>query len=83
MFIYILPKWADSEKSTFLQSIKIIDYRMRNNNSDNMKPETLNIDKLIEEKKMINIFQKKKINSCIIDMDIKRTPTKNIDEITI
>jgi hypothetical protein len=46
-----LPKWADPEKLTFLQAVKIINYRMRNKNSDNMKPGDLNIDTLIQERK--------------------------------
>ena len=27
---YYLPKWADADKLTFLQAIKIINYRMKN-----------------------------------------------------
>jgi hypothetical protein len=46
-----LPKWAYPEKLTFLQAVKIINYRMRNKNSDNMKPGDLNIDTLIQERK--------------------------------
>ena len=42
---YLLPKWADPEKLSFLQAVKIINYRMRNKNSDNMKP----VDTLIQE----------------------------------
>ena len=37
---YYLPKWVvDHDKLTFLQAIKIISYRMKNKNSDNLKPE--------------------------------------------
>jgi hypothetical protein len=32
-----------------MQAIKIINYRMKNNNSDNMKPETVNINTLVQE----------------------------------
>ena len=37
---------ADADKLTFLQAIKIINYRMKNKNSDNLKPEEVNIDKI-------------------------------------
>ena len=34
---YYLPKWVeDYEKLTLLQAIKIINYRMKNNDSDNL-----------------------------------------------
>ena len=46
---YLLPKWADPEKLSFLQAVKIINYRMRYKNSDNMKLEDLKIDTLIQE----------------------------------
>ena len=48
---YYLPKWADADKLTFLQAIKIINYRMKNKNSDNSKPEEVNIDSLIDNVK--------------------------------
>jgi len=39
---YYLPKWVeDHEKLTLLQAIKIINYRMKNKNSDNLKPEDI------------------------------------------
>ena len=45
---YYLPKWVvDHEKLTLLQAIKIINYRMKNNDSDNLKPEDLKIDATI------------------------------------
>ena len=44
---YYLPKWADAEKLTLLQAVKIINYRMKNNDSDNLKPEELKIDDVI------------------------------------
>jgi len=47
-----LPKWVvDHEKLTLLQAIKIINYRMKNKNNDNLKPEDLNIDTLIDNVK--------------------------------
>ena len=49
---YYLPKWVeDHEKLTLLQAIKIINYRMKNNNSDNLKPEELKIDTIIDNVK--------------------------------
>ena len=48
---YYLPKWADPDKLTLLQAIKIINYRMKNRDSDNLKPEDLNIDKLVDDVK--------------------------------
>ena len=49
---YYLPKWVeDHEKLTLLQAIKIINYRMKNKNSDNLKPEDINIDKLVNDVK--------------------------------
>jgi hypothetical protein len=45
---YYLPKWVeDHEKLTLLQAVKIINYRMKNNDSDNLKPEDLKIDTVI------------------------------------
>ncbi len=46
---YYLPKWADAEKITLLQAVKIINYRMKNNDSDNLKPEDLKIDNLVDD----------------------------------
>ena len=49
---YYLPKWVeDHEKLTLLQAVKIINYRMKNNDSDNLKPENLKIDTVIESVK--------------------------------
>ena len=48
---YYLPKWADAEKITLLQAVKIINYRMKNNDSDNLKPDDLKIDKLVDDVK--------------------------------
>jgi len=48
-YYYYLPKWVvDHDKLTFLQAIKIINYRMKNKNSDNLNPEELNIDTMID-----------------------------------
>ena len=55
---YYLPKWADAEKLTLLQAIKIINYRMKNKNSDNLKPEDINIDATIDSVKNKNKFRK-------------------------
>ena len=33
---YLLPKWADPEKLTLMQAVKIINFRMKNKNSDNI-----------------------------------------------
>ena len=52
LYYYCLPKWVvDHDKLTFLQAIKIINYRMKNKNSDNLKLEELNIDSLIDNVK--------------------------------
>ena len=55
---FILPiiitifKWVeDHEKLTLLHAIKIINYRMKNRDNDNLKPEDLNIDKLVDDVK--------------------------------
>ena len=51
---YYLPKFiVDHEKLTLLQAVKIINYRMKNknNDSDNLKPEDINIDATIESVK--------------------------------
>ena len=45
---YYLPKWADAEKITLLQAVKIINYRMKHKNNDNLKPEDINIDSMID-----------------------------------
>ena len=49
---YYLPKWVvDHEKLTLLQAIKIINYRMKHKNNDNLKPEDINIDATIDSVK--------------------------------
>jgi hypothetical protein len=53
---YYLPKWVvDHEKLTLLQAIKIINYRMKNNDSDN-----INVKYLMEESKNADISIKEK-----------------------
>ena len=54
LIIIICLKWVENhEKLTLLQAIKIINYRMKNknNDSDNLKPEDINIDATIESVK--------------------------------
>ena len=49
---YYLPKFiVDHDKLTFLQAIKKFNYRMKNKNSDNLKPEEIKIDSLIDNVK--------------------------------
>ena len=49
---YYLPKWVvDHDKLTLLQAIKIVNYRMKNKDSDNLKPEDINIDATIDSVK--------------------------------
>ena len=51
---YLLPKWADPNKLTLMQAVKIINFRMKHKNSDNINvkylmEESQNIDTLIQE----------------------------------
>ncbi len=52
---YLLSKWVeDPEKLTFIQAVKIINFRMKNKNNDSinvkeMIGESKNIDTLIQE----------------------------------
>ena len=48
---YYLPQWVEVDKLTFMQAVKIINYRLKRNNYDNFKPENINIDELIQESK--------------------------------
>ena len=48
---FIIPKWCEPDKITFMQAVKIINYRNKKNNYDNFKPENINIDELIQETK--------------------------------
>ena len=48
---YYLPKWTVAEILSLLQAVKIINYRMKNRDSDKLKPEDLNIDKLVDDVK--------------------------------
>ena len=53
---FYLPKWADAEKLTLLQAVKIINYRTKHKNNDNLKPEDINIDIIIDHVKNKNNF---------------------------
>jgi len=51
---YLLPKWADPEKLTLMQAVKIINFRMKHKNNDSINvkflmEESKNIDTLIQE----------------------------------
>lgn len=49
---FILPKWIeDPNKMTFFQAVKIIEFRLKNKNSADFRPEDIDIDKLIVEVK--------------------------------
>ncbi len=50
---YIFPKWADPEKLTLMQAVKIINFRMKNSNSDN-----INMKELMNETKADDILLK-------------------------
>jgi hypothetical protein len=41
---YLLPKWANPETLTFMQAVKIINFRKKHKNSDN-----INVKILMEE----------------------------------
>ena len=52
---YYLPNWVQDHKNlTFHQAIKIIEYRLKRKESDNFKPENIDIDKVIESVKNEN-----------------------------
>lgn len=55
---YLLPKWADPEKLTLMQAVKIINFRMKhkNKNSD----DDLNVKEMIKESENIDISIKEK-----------------------
>ncbi len=61
---YLLPKWANPETLTFMQAVKIFNYRMNrmnmNTNSDDMNPEDLNIKDMIKETENADISIKEK-----------------------
>ena len=52
---YLLPKWADPEKLTLMQAVKIINFRMKNKNSDN-----INVKEIIKESENADISVKEK-----------------------
>ena len=51
---YLLPKWADPEKLTLMQAVKIINFRMKHKNND-----SINVKYLMEESQNIDISIKK------------------------
>ncbi len=60
---YFIPSWVkDPDQLTFIQAVKIINYRMNrmnmNKNSDDMNPEDLNIKEMIKEAADISIKEK-------------------------
>ena len=52
---YLLPKWANPETLTFMQAVKIINFRMKHKNSDN-----INVKVLMEESENADISIKEK-----------------------
>jgi hypothetical protein len=52
---YLLPKWANPESLTFMQAVKIINFRMKHKNSDN-----INVKVLMEESENADISIKEK-----------------------
>ena len=51
---FLLPKWANPETLTFMQAVKIINFRMKHKNNDSINvkylmEESQNIDTLIQE----------------------------------
>ena len=51
---YLLPKWADPQTLTFMQAVKIINFRMKNKN------ENINVKVLMEESENADISIKEK-----------------------
>jgi hypothetical protein len=55
---YLLPKWVeDPEKLTFMQAVKIINFRMKNKNKNS---DDLNVKEMIKESENIDISIKEK-----------------------
>ena len=54
---YLLPKWANAETLTFMQAVKIINFRMKNKNKNS---DDLNIKEMIKESENIDISIKEK-----------------------
>ena len=52
---YLLPKWANPETLTFMQAVKIINFRMKHKNCDN-----INVKVLMEESENADISIKEK-----------------------
>ena len=62
---YFIPSFVkDPDQLTFMQAVKIINYRMNrmnmNKNSDDMNPEDLNIKEMIKETENADISIKEK-----------------------
>jgi hypothetical protein len=58
---YLIPSFVkDPDQLTFMQAVKIINYRMNrmNKNSDDMRPDNLNIKEMIKEIADISIKEK-------------------------
>ena len=61
---YFIPSFVkDPDQLTFMQAVKIINYRMNrmNKNSDDMDPESLSIKEMIKETENADISIKNKI----------------------
>ena len=54
---YLLPKWANPETLTFMQAVKIINFRMKNKNKNS---DDLNVKEMIKESENIDISIKEK-----------------------
>ena len=55
---YLLPKWVeDPEKLTFMQAVKIINFRMKNKNKNS---DDLNVKEMIKESENTDISIKEK-----------------------
>ena len=55
---YWFPKWVvDHQNQTPLQAIMMINYRMKDNNSDTLKPEDIDIDATIDNVKNKKYFE--------------------------
>ena len=54
---YLLKKWADPEKLTFMQAVKIINFRMKNKNKNS---DDLNVKEMVKESENTDISIKEK-----------------------
>ncbi len=48
---FTLPKWAATEKLTFMQAVKIMNFRMKNRSSNNSNP-YLNVEEILKKLKI-------------------------------